>query len=306
MSNKYWSDKTNRTDNADVTEVNQAFDLLSEDIQGIADNISDIREEVNENSNISNVYSNALKSYQWSNDVDLSDMSPAADEIKLRVHSKNMLPPPASGSTTTAGLTFTANSDGTLTVNGTAETSAAYTLLSASSYYKLPIGKYYFRCFEQRDEAYKNKIYKKLMLRNKSTILKTYTSDRFEVTKEDVEAGYDRTSVSFHLGSNAAGEVFDNAVFHFQIEAGETAPEECTEFVPFGTEVAVYKNGSEAFTATLDSEFDEMTVEAKTGDVFTTDENIAMDVSYPKDINKAFSELEEKLTNAIISLGGEV
>lgn len=253
-----------------------------------------------------NTYANALKEIKNASSVTIVNMSPMADEVKLRVHSKNMLPAPTSGSTTAGGLTFTSNSDGTLTVNGTAESSAAYTLVSASAGYMLPIGKYYFSVFEQSGEAYKNITYKKLTLRNGGTTLKTYMSNKFEITKEDVEAGYDRIAVSFHIGSNAAGIVFDNAVFNFQIEAGENGSDEYSQFVPFGTDAVIYKNGSEALSATLDSGFPEMTVAAEEGDIFTTDENIVMDAEYPKDINKAFTELEEKITNAIISLGGEI
>ena len=60
--------------------------------------------------------------------IQIDDISPVTHEMGVKVRSKNLIPYPyASGSSyTTNGVTFTANDDGSVTLNGTPTTTAVY------------------------------------------------------------------------------------------------------------------------------------------------------------------------------------
>lgn len=96
---------------------------------------------------------------------------------------------------------------------------------------------------------------------------------------------------------------------NFMIEEGEVA----TEYTPYVQDVSTSaieisdENGrfeevypqEDGILENVVSSYPSMNIKAK-------QEGVVVDVSYNRDINKAFLELEEKMTQAIISLGGNV
>lgn len=96
-------------------------------------------------------------------------------------------------------------------------------------------------------------------------------------------------------------------IANVQFEYGETA----TDYTPYTEEVSGvgvgvnYPDGSYDEFLPQDGTL-EVTSSYPTMHMFALDAGVALDVTYNRDINKAFTELEEKLTTAIISLGGNV
>ena len=72
----------------------------------------------------------------------IDDVSPVTHEMGVKVRGKNLIPYPYINSTQTIkGITFTVNSDGTITANGTATGNAYLELTSIPNFY-LPEGNY--------------------------------------------------------------------------------------------------------------------------------------------------------------------
>ncbi len=98
-------------------------------------------------------------------------------------------------------------------------------------------------------------------------------------------------------------------VSNFMMEEGEVA----TEYTPYVDDVSSVlvevsdENGRfDEVISNQEGVLENVVSSYPSMSLLTTNPNTVVDVTYNRDINKAFSELEEKMTNAIISLGGNV
>jgi len=104
-------------------------------------------------------------------------------------------------------------------------------------------------------------------------------------------------------------DITEDELYNIMIEEGEVA----TDYTPYIADVS----GVLVEVSDDNGRFEEVysSTEGKLEDIVSSyplmnftvmNPNVVVDVTYNKDINKAFSELQEKFTNAIISLGGNV
>lgn len=121
----------------------------------------------------------------------------------------------------------------------------------------------------------------------------TDTNGRFSATFTSPEDG----KIMIALFSNITATAITGtscAYSNFQIEVGSSA----TEYEP-------YKEPT-THTPNADGTVDGVTSLYPTTTLLADTNGAVIDVEYNRDINKAFAELEQKLTNAVISLGGNV
>lgn len=110
--------KKGQSSNLDNVQIKEGQILVTEDTgEMYVDVTNSDRKKIN---SISNFKSGSV--------IQIDDISPVTHEMEVKVRSKNILPYPyASGSSyTTNGVTFTANDDGSVTLNGTPTTTAVY------------------------------------------------------------------------------------------------------------------------------------------------------------------------------------
>ena len=216
--------------------------------------------------------------------VKLSSASlPDSTSVTLKVYGKNLIPYPYSvASQTKNGVTFTINEDGTITVNGKATADAKFVLLgswmTAAAAISMKKGVYYTLSGCPKGGGY-------------GTYRLVYSSDPGGQDMTDLGDGVTRMCTEdavpyefyIYVGS---GTTVNNLVFKPQFEVGTKTPFKTHEVID--TITTTIANGAE-----LMSRAEGMTV--------TTDNaGVVVDCTYNKDINKAF----EKLTQAIISIGG--
>lgn len=208
----------------------------------------------------------------------------ANDEvITVRSCGKNLIPfpyrdlPAGTGTKTVHGVTFTIHDDGTITTSGTSTSQSYFTLVKLF----LPVGTYRLSgCIGSMPQGafiyFANKDYSvyKTMYGSGITI---------EVTKADI---YDMT-VNFNNGV-----VADGLVFKPQLEIGTTTTdhEPCKEGEEIITTFAELAKGAE------------LTSIAPNMTIYTDKAGAIVECSYNKDTNIVI----EKLTQAIIALGGNV
>jgi len=100
------------------------------------------------NKAISREVANALKGSESGTAVTLTDVSPLEHEVGVKLKSKNLIPPQSyndTNPTTSAGVTFTYNEDGSVLANGTATGATAYYVCQGQPWEKqmpLPRGTY--------------------------------------------------------------------------------------------------------------------------------------------------------------------
>lgn len=186
----------------------------------------------------------------------------------LSVQGKNLLKYPYHSKThTTNGITFTDNGDGTVTVDGTATDDAIFYCAASSLY--LPKGTYTISGAANDGETYMN-------VSNSSVILGERTIN------------WQGGRFALHIVV-AAGKTVENELIKPQIEVGSIA----TSYEPYKS--ASYPVEADGSTEGVKSIYPNMTI--------TTDtEGVVVDCEYNRDSNKAL----EKITNAIISLGGNI
>lgn len=174
-------------------------------------------------------FSNALRGKKRGGTVRIDDAAPVQHELALQVKSKNLIPQPYDFTTKTAsGVTFTANEDGSIVVNGTAEADTGIRLVENLP---LQIGTTYTlsgcpsgdnRLF-MSGATYSGSVYD---VGNGATFTATGAPD---------SDGY---RVNFIL---TAGKVYNNVVFKPQIEEGDTATAYAKAVAPAA--VTVRRNG---------------------------------------------------------------
>ena len=198
-----------------------------------------------------------------------------ADDTPITVKScgKNLLRYPYPVSTVTQnGVTFTDNGDGSITVNGTATERTQYLIIRNSDNYKIPAGTYTVSGASNPDRT-----------------IAIFTSKGQVYNNRAITATYDGTEIFFININVEAGATADNLVIKPQVEIGTTA----TAYEPYIEGETIETTLADG--AQLDSIAPNMTIQ--------TDNNaVCIEANYKKDTNIVI----EKLTQAIISLGGNV
>lgn len=184
-------------------------------------------------SDIKNLYSNALKGRASGSAVRVDDVSPVEHNVKVKVSGKNLIVYPHSDTTKTQnGLTFTDNGDGSITVVGTATTVTYYDLCNFTSRF-FSGGPRYFNAMSDK-----------------------VTFEGYTIKDCSIQQG--ETGNSFcHLVITAGQTV--NKTFYPQIEKGDVA----TEYTPYidPNTVTVTRCGKNIFDITAD----ELTVIGSSG-----------------------------------------
>lgn len=242
-------------------------------------------------------FSNALKGSKTGKIIVIDDVSPIEHEMAINVSSKNLIICPHCNTTKTEnGITWTDNGNGTVTANGSATGRATFSLeikqdcLDKSKAYTLS-GGLSDNCFVRMD-LYEGAKWRKLF----DSGSKPRTIDFSTVT-----VAFDRVMILLVI---TEGQTVENLVFKPQLEFGATATE-YTPYVSDLTSVTVTENGTE-YNPSADGKLSGIKSVYPTTELSSNNPGTVISVDYNKDINKAFSELEEKLTNAILSTGGNV
>ena len=195
--------------------------------------------------------------------------------VTVKSCGKNLIPYPYPISTVTQnGITFTDNGDGSITVNGTATKQTQYLIVRSADNYILPVGSYVVSgspiqsTFDCRIQTSHGQVY-----------------GEHQAKKFDSDG---KTQFFINITVNE-GTTVDNLVFKPQLEIGTTA----TAYEPYIEGETIETTLADG--AQLDSIAPNMTIQ--------TDNNaVCIEANYNKDTNIVI----EKLTQAIISLGGNV
>ena len=244
-----------------------------------------------------NTFANALKGSASGPVILIDDVSPVTPNMGVKISSntitdltavkvkrcgKNLIPYPYANLTRTInGVTFTVNSDSTITANGTATNNAYFEITSISTFY-IPKGNYILSGCPSGGSA---STYS-LAAANGSGI--SYTKFR-----QDIGNGITLSSSGEYWLIRCqvkAGQTVENIVFKPQIELGTAV----TDYDPYITPTE--------YTPNADGTVNGVTSLYPNTTLTTDTEGVIIDCEYNRDINKAFAELQA----AIISLGGNI
>lgn len=219
-------------------------------------------------------HANALKGYARGEAVAISDISPVAHDLDIKVSSKNVIPYPYTETTKTSnGITFTDNGDGGITIDGVA---TGYAMFTLSRDFPFVDGITY--AISGRQSLYIN-------------YLDENGNDKYFHTKYNTTLTWDkRYSLKRVYIQVVPNETKSNEVICPMIEISDTV----TEYEAY-KEAITYPVSPDGTVEDVKSVYPNMTI--------TTDtDGVVIDCEYNKDINKGFAELVQ----AIISLGGNV
>ena len=190
---------------------------------------------------------------------------------------KNLIPYPYYDTTKTQnGITFTVNSDGSVTVSGTA-TAQAYFRLQQS--FSLKKGQYFFSGCPKGGTGTTYSLY---LSTSDYVFYKADIGNGISINSED-----DKTvSIVINIAKDTTVE---NLVFKPQLELGSTA----TAYEPYTA--AEYTPAADGTVSGVKSLYPTTTL-------MTDTEGAIIDAKYNRDINKAFAEMQQ----AILSIGGNV
>lgn len=212
-----------------------------------------------------------------------TDYTPYVEDVSgvsVSKYGANLLPYPYTGGKVENGITFTDNGDGTITANGTATNDSFFRLHTE---YELKKGvSYQLKGCPSGGTFSSYSIYVQSNTDNSTSMRDIGEGATFEGKGET-----NRIVIRI-----ANGTTVNNMTFKPQLSAGNA------EYEP-------YKEPT-TYTVNADGNLEGVTSLYPTTTLMTDTEGVLIDVTYNRDINKAFSELEEKLTSAIISLGGNV
>ena len=166
----------------------------------------------------SDIFANALKGTNNGAFIMIDDISPAKHEMTVRLVSKNLIPYPYNDSSVTErnGITFTNNSDGTITANGTATANTFYGICGSLGRFNgvlQPNKKYCISCGLEKTSNY----YMRLKVNDTWYVTDTAFETPSQITYAEAELRI------------AAGTTLDNVVFKPQLEYGE----EFTDYTPY-------------------------------------------------------------------------
>ncbi len=212
----------------------------------------------------------------------ISDIS----AVSVKKYGRNLINYPYVNSTkTTVGITFTDNGDGSVTANGTATNKAYFSVLDAAHAILLQPGTYFL---SGNINGVKNaELYVNYRDENSNT---KYAVDRgsgiaFTVKKQ--------TTASIGIAIST-GVTVNGIVFKPQLELADAA----TDYEPYKAPVT--------YTPDSGGKVSGVKLGSDTATLMTHTDGVIINAKYKKDITKAFEELETKLTNAILSNGGNV
>lgn len=216
-----------------------------------------------------------------------TEYTPYVDDlssVKLKKYGKNLIPYPYDytqySPIISNGVTYTDNGDGTITANGTATGTSFFVIQSKNT---IPAGTYYFHCAPEE-------------LANQEGRCYVYFRDPDNQSIWGGDYGYGlqvklNTATRIDIAiATYEGAVLNNLVFKPQLELGTVA----TEYEKY-KEPTVYSPNSDGIV-------EGFTPYQPTTTLVSEKSDCIIDMSYNRDINKAFTELY----NAIISLGGNV
>lgn len=225
------------------------------------------------------VNSNTLKiaNIQFEYGTEATDYAPYMTDVTtatVKKYGKNLFDPNEVVNRTTHGITTTVQEDGGITFSGVATTTYRY---FTPNYFKNPIllspGTY------------------TLSGHGKLTIQVKYldgTSENFYGTFTLKKYGFLKDAL---LNNLTVGDEYNMTIYP-SLVVGSVA-----EYEPY-KEPVTYNVNADGTVEGVTSIYPTTTLLTDTGTV--------VDVTYNRDISKAFAELEQKLTNAVISLGGNV
>ena len=212
----------------------------------------------------------------------VSDIS----SVSVKKYGKNLIPYLYVSSTKTVnGLTFTDNGNGSITVNGTPTGFADFTL----AFVPVKPGQTY-TLFKNQAGA-----------NNISFVINEYFD---QSTQKEHKSDSPENTITFTTSENtnklsvAIKRTKDNTActgtFKPQLELGNAV-----------TDYELYK-APVTYTADSDGKVSGVTLGSDTATLTTDTDGVIINAKYKKDITKAFEELETKLTNAILSNGGNI
>lgn len=246
-----------------------------------------------------NVVENAecLKGSKSGTALLLDDISPVSHEMRVKIRGKNLIPYPyPTISSTINGITLTDNGDGTITANGTATANVTYSVFVPTKYFTLQKGKTYTvsdlnlptdsnsTTYYLQFKYVDSDLTFTLLLGNKKYF--TFTAEQ--------------EKIRFNIIIKA-GVTVENLVFKPQIELGTTATD-YTPYIPDLTAVKVIKlNGSDEtvaeYTPTADGIVEGVTSLYPNTTLLTDTDGVIIDCDYYKDVDKAFDELTQAMTD---------
>lgn len=206
--------------------------------------------------------------------------------VSVKKYGKNLIPYLYVSSTKTVnGLTFTDNGNGSITVNGTPTGFADFTL----AFVPVKPGQTY-TLFKNQTGA-NNISFVITEYFNQST-QKAHTSDSSENTLTfTTSENTNKLSVAI---KRTKDDTACTGTFKPQLELGNAV-----------TDYELYK-APLTYTADSDGKVSGVTLGSDTATLTTDTSGVIINAKYKKDITKAFEELETKLTNAILSNGGNI
>ena len=271
----------------------------------------------NEVSRANNTYANALKGSVTGSAMEINDISPIEHSLNINVRSKNLIPFPyafqgsyPNSTFTISGVTFTVNEDGSITINGTNEASSAISLVVISGSTKLQVTSGNYLVYGVQGGSYNT--YGLNCSLFKGTTSTDYYYKYKNVYNDNNPIGTDGAPLLAEVTDNTVGlaiklvvrgnATLNNVTVKPMFVKGDVV-------LPFDVNVPDITTvnvtiGEETYTPNADGSIEGVKSIYPTTAITANTSGALVDCEYNRDLNKAFAELEEKLTNAILSTGG--
>lgn len=229
---------------------------------------------------------NAVKGNAFGNSVVISDISPIEHNLDVKVKSRNM-------STRTTYK----------------KASGAYTSLVSTETAPVEVGKTYTASWDTQNTGVTCWFTLYSKYREDVSVSAKYVCDgkRHSATFKIIEKPVGAGGTALQQGNDIAAD--ELPVSNFMLEEGETA----TEYTPYVADISNIlvkvsdeKGRFDEHYSLPDGRLENVVSSYPSMNLVTENPDVVIDVTYNRDLNKAFSELEEKITNAIISLGGNI
>ena len=209
--------------------------------------------------------------------------------VSVKKYGKNLIPYPYMEMTKTVnGITFTDNGDGSITVNGTATANAIYFVRTNTNF---TVEKGIYTLSGCPTGGNKSSYSLGIDVYNDKTWLTNFFDYGEGVFVDLTSSVFTGLPVYIRV---VTGTTVNNLVFKPMLELGNAA----TDYEPYKAPVT--------YTPDSDGKVSGVTLGPDTATLTTDPSVVIINAKYKKDITKAFEELETKLTNAILSNGGNV
>ena len=208
--------------------------------------------------------------------------------VTVKKCGKNLIPFPYASNTvqTVNGVTYTPNSNGSIVIDGTATGQISFEIFkNTQKPIMLSAGTYVLSGIPSESGASPTTFYMQIYYDGKWGVIDVGSGGAFTVSNT---VAFKRITLFIKTGVE-----FTNLAIKPQLEVGTTA----TEYEQYNGET--YTPSASGTVSGVKSLYPITTL-------LTNNSGAVITAEYNRDINKAFSELEEKLTNAILSTGGNV